>query len=184
MSANATASCYVDPRPAGSTRTRYGLAVAVSLTVLLSGAEVSAGAEDSPMATAPLPPPVQAAPPATGLQQPQDVGPSRESRRVLPASHQRAERGMQLAHLHKRTNDPRHVDHSTRAARSEKRLGQRAVGEDERDETHTVPRVAGTIIRPFPPPPFPFGYIPGGPPAYGYALVYPPPWPPGSALPR
>jgi hypothetical protein len=42
-------------------------------------------------------------------------------------------------------------------------------------EAHTVPRVASTMIPPFAPLPFPFGYFPGGPPTYGYAPVYPPP---------
>jgi len=173
--------CDADPKTAGSTKTRYPL-VAVFLTVLLSGAEISFGAEDGPMATAPLPPPVQAAPPATGLQQPQDATPSPASRHVLPQSHPRTGRGMQLAHLHKRNNDRHHVDHSTRAALSEKRFGQHVVGDAEREQVYTVPPVASTMMPPLALLPLPFGYIPAGPPAYGYALVYPPPWPLGSAL--
>lgn len=117
MSANAIVSCNADPKKTGSTKTRYRLAVVVSLTLLLSGAEVSAGAEDSTIATAPLPPPVQAAPPASGLQQPQDAAPSPASRHILPQSHPRSGRViMQLKHLHKRNSDRYHVDHSTRAA--------------------------------------------------------------------
>lgn len=184
MSANVSASCGAGFKVAGSTKKRHCLAVAVSLTMLLSAAAVSAGGEDGPMASAPLPPPLPVAPPATGLQQPRGVAPSRAPRRVLPQPHPRAERGTQVTHLHKRNHDPHHIDHSTRAAQDEKRLGQRAVGDVEREEAHTVPRVASTMIPPFAPLPFPFGYFPGGPPTYGYAPVYPPPLPPSPALPR
>lgn len=176
MSANVSDFCSAGPKTPGWSKKRHRLAVAVSLTVLLSGAEVSAGGEDGPMASAPLPPLLPAAPPSSTLQQPQDVAPSRAARRVLPQCNLRAERGMQVAHLHKR-NDPHRVDHSKRAAQGERRLGQRA-------EAYTVPQAASTMIAPLAPLPFPFGYMPGAPPAYGYALVYPPPWPPGPALPR
>jgi hypothetical protein len=183
MSANATVSRDADPKAVDSIKTRYRLAVAVSLIMLLSGAEISAASEDGSMATAPLPPPLPAAPPATGLQQPQGAARSPASPRVVSQSHLRANWGMQLAHPRKRNNNAHHV-HLTRAARSEKRLGQRAAGDVERAEALTVPRVAGPMIPPFAPLPLPFGYIPSGPPAYWYALVYPPPWPSASTLPR
>lgn len=176
MSVNATASGGAGSKAAGATQKRHRLAVAVSLTVLLSGAVISAGGDDGPAASAPLPPPLPTALPATGLPQPQGVTPTDAS--------PRAERAMQAAHGRKRNNDPHSVDRTTRAARDKKRLGQRAIGDVERGEPHNVPRVASTMMPPFAPLPFPFGYIPGAPPAYGYAPVYPAPWPPGPALPR
>jgi hypothetical protein len=184
MSANATASGGAGSTAAGETKKRHRLAVAVSLTVLLSGAVVSAGGEDGPAASAPLPPPLPAAPPATGLPQPQGATPSEASRRMLQQSNPRAERATQAAHARKRNNDQHRVDHATRAARGEKRHGQRAIGEVERGEPYDVPQVASTMMPPFAPPPFPFGYLPGAPPAYAYAPVYPAPWPPGPVLPR
>ena len=184
MSANATAAGCARSNAAGATKKCHRLAVAVSLTLLLSGAEVLAGNEDGPAASAPLPPPLPAAPLATGLQQPHGVTPSETSPHALPQSDPRTERAMQALHLHNRNNGPYRVDHSTRAARGEKRLGQRAVGGVGREEAYTVPRVASTRMPPFAPLPFPFGYMPGAPPPYGYTPVYPTPWPPGPALPR
>lgn len=184
MSANAAASCGAGSKAAGATKKRHRFAVVVSLTVLLSGAAVSAGSEDGPAASAPLPPPLPAAPPVTGLQRPQDATPSEASRRVPPQSHPRAERAMQASHPHKRNGDPHNVDHSTRNARGEKRVGQRAVGGVGREEAYTLLRVASTMMPPFAPLPFPFGYMPSTPLAYGYTPVYPPPWPLGPALPR
>ena len=174
MSANATASGGVGSKAAGATRKRHRLAVAVLLAVLLSGAVVSAGDEDGPAASAPLPPPLPAAPSATGLQQPQGVTPTEAS--------PRAQRAIRAAHGRKRNNEPHSVDRTTRAARDKKRLGQGAIGDVGRREPHHVPQVASTMMPPFSPSPFPFGYIPGVPPAYGYAPVYPAPWPPGPAF--
>ena len=84
MSANVSAFCSAGPKAPGWSKKRHRLAVAVSLTVLLSGAEVSAGGEDGPMASAPLPPLLPAASPSSALEQSQDVAPSRAARRVLP----------------------------------------------------------------------------------------------------
>jgi hypothetical protein len=159
------------------------LAFAVSLTLLLSGAAASAGGEDGPMASAPLPPPLPAAPPATGLQQPQEA-PSPTSQRVLPKSHALAESGIQAGNLHKPYSNTQRRDDSAHAARGQKRPSHRAASNGEHRETHTVPQVASAIALPPAPLPFPYGYFPGTPPAYGYAPGYPPPWPPGPMLPR
>jgi hypothetical protein len=183
MSANVPASSAACPKAAARARMPHRLAFAASLTVLLSGAAVSAGGEDGPMASAPLPPPLPAAPPATGSQQPQGE-PSPTSRRVLPQSGRPTGSGMQEVRPHKRNNDPHHIPHSARAARAQKRLGQREAGDVEHRQTYTDPRVASAMIPPPAPWPFPYRYIPAAPPAYGYAPVYPPPWPPGPVLPR
>ena len=143
----------------------HRLALAVGLTVLLAGAAGSAGGEEGAMATAPLPPPLPAAPPTTGLQQPQG-GRSSASRPVVPQSHPRAEGGTRVAHLHKPT-------------RGQKHHGQRAVGNVDRREADAVPPVASAVTPPPPPLPFPYGYFPGAPPPYGSALLYLPPGPPG-----
>jgi hypothetical protein len=186
MSANVPASSAACPKaavPAGMPRR---LAFAVSLTMLLSGllsgAAVSAGGENGPMASAPLPPPLTPAPPATGLQQPQGE-PSPALQRVLPTSRPPAESGMQAGNPHKRHNDAHHSNHSAHAGRGQKRPAQPAVGNVEHRETHTVPQVATAITPPPAPLPFPYGYFPGAPPAYGYAPVYPS-WPPGPVFPR
>jgi hypothetical protein len=184
MSANATAACCARSKAAGATKKCYRLAVAVSLTVLLSGAEVSAGNEDGPAASAPLPPPLPAAPPATGLQRPQGMTPTETPRLALPQSHPRADHAMQASHLHKRNNGSHRVGHSTRSAQGEKRSGRRSIGDVEREQSYTFPRVASTLMPPFAPLPFPYGYMPSAPPPYGYTPVYPTPWPPGPALPR
>jgi hypothetical protein len=181
MSAHATASSGAGLWAAALTRMSHRLAFAVSLTVLLAGADVSAGGEDGPMASAPLPPPLPATPPATGSPQP---APSSASRAALPRSRPRTESNTHAAHLHERSNRPHHVDHFARAARGQKQLGQRAVGDAERRETYTVPQVANATTPPLAPLPFPYGYFPGAPPAYGYRFVYPPPWPPGPVLPH
>jgi hypothetical protein len=184
MSANATAAWGAGFKAVRATKKRCRLVVAVSLIVQLSGTAVPAGSEEGPAASAPLPPPLPAAPPATGLQQPQGTMPSEASRRVLPQSHPHVERAVQASHLRKPNNDPDRVDHSTRAARGEKRLGRHLIGDVERAEAHSVPRVASTMTPPLAPLPFPFGYFPSAPPAYQYAPVYPPPWPPGPVVPR
>jgi hypothetical protein len=184
MSASATAPCGAGFKAAGANKKLRRLAVAVFLSVLLSGTAVPAGSEDGPAASAPLPPPLRAALPASGLQQPQGVTPSEASRRVLPQSHPHVERAIQAPHLRKPNNDPYRVDHSTRAARGEKRPGRHSIGDVERAEAHSVPRIASTMIPPPAPLPFPFGYFPSASPAYGYAPVYPPPWPPGPAVPH
>ena len=159
------------------------LAVVMSMTALLSGAAISAPGEEGPMATAPLPPPLPAAPPSTGLEKPQGE-PSVVSRRVLPQPRPPSATGMQPARLLKRKNDQHHDGFTPRAAHDQKRPGQHAVGNLERRETHTVPQVASAIIPPPPPSPFLYGYIPGAPPGYGYAPAYPPPWLPGPMLAR
>jgi len=183
MSANAAASSGASHRATASIRMRHRLAFAVALTVLLSGADVSGGGEDGPMASAPLPPPLPTAPPTTVSQQPRRE-PSSPSRHELPQSRPRAQSGMQVAHLPKRSADPHHLGHFAGAARGQKRLGQPAAGDVERRETSTVPQVASSMIPPPTPSPFPYGYIPGALPTYGYAPVYPPPWLPGPTLPR
>jgi hypothetical protein len=90
---------------------------------------------------------------------------------------------MQASHLHKRNNDPHRVNHSTRAARGEKWLGQRAVGGVGREKASRSASCKhhDAAIRAVA---FSFVYIPSAPPACGYAPVYPPPWPPGPGLPR
>jgi hypothetical protein len=183
MSANVSASSAARRKTAAPARMPRRLAFAVSLTVLLSGAAVSGGGEDGPMASAPLPPPLPASPPATGLQQPQG-GPSPTLPRVLPQSRQPTGNGMQSGHRHKRNNDLHHVNHSARTARGQKRLGQRQPGDVAHRETYTDPRVASDMIPPPAPLPFPYRYTPAAPPAYGYAPVYPPPWAPGPVFPR
>jgi hypothetical protein len=183
MSANVPASSAACPKPAPPARMPHRLAFAVSLTILLSGTAASAGGEDGPMASAPLPPPLPAAQPATQLQQPQEE-PSPTSRRVLPQARRPIGSSMQSAHRHKPNKDPHHIDHSARAARGQKRLGQREAGDAEYRETYTDPRVASALIPPPAPLPFSYRYIPGAPPAYGYAPVYPPSWPPGPVFPR
>jgi hypothetical protein len=184
MSANATAACVAGFRAVRATEKRCRLVVAVSLIVQLSGTAVPAGGEEGPAASAPLPPPLPAAPPATGLQQPQGATPSEASRRVLPQSHSHVERALEASHLRKPNNDPYRVDHSTRAVRGEKRLGRHLIGDVERSGAHSVPRVASTMTPPLAPLPFPFGYFPSAPSAYQYAPVFPPPWPPGPVVPR
>jgi hypothetical protein len=183
MSANVPASSAACPKAAAPARMPHRLAFAVSLTVLLCGAAVSAGGEDGPMASAPLPPPLPAAPPATGTPQPQEE-PSPTSRRVLPQSGRPTGSAMQSAHPRKHNNDPHHIDHAARAAREQKRLRQREAGDVEHRETYPVPQVAGVLTPPPAPLPFPYGYFPGDAPAYGYAPAYPPPWPPGPVFPR
>jgi hypothetical protein len=183
MSANVPASSAACPKAAAPARMPHRLAFAVCLTVLLCGTAISARGEDGPMASAPLPPPLPAAPPATGLQQPQG-GPSPASQRVLPKSRPPADSGTQAAHLHKRNHGSHHIDHSAHAARGQKRDSRGATGNIEHREAPPAPRVASAMIPPPAPLPFPYGYFPGAPPAYGYAPVYPPPWPPGPALPR
>jgi hypothetical protein len=180
MSVNASASSTACPKAAASARKHHRLAFAVSLTVLLYGAAVLAGGEDGPMASAPLPPPLPAAPPATGTPQPQEE-PSPTSRRVQPQSSRPAGSGMQQAHPHKRHNDPHHIDH---AARDQKRLRQRETGDVEHRETYPDPRVASAMIPPPAPLPFSYRYIPAAPPVYGYTPIYPPRWPPGPVMPR
>ncbi len=190
MSVNAPASSGAGLKAAALARMPRRLAFAVSLTVLLfgllsgllSGAAVSASGEDGPMASAPLPPPLPAAPPPTGSQQPQGE-PSSASRRVPPQSRSSAGNGMHAAYPHKRNRDPRH-DRSAHAARGQKRDSQWAIDNIEHRETYPVPRVASAMVPPPAPLPFAYRYIPGAPPAYGYAPLYPPPWPPGPALPR
>jgi len=135
------------------------------------------------MASAPLPPPLPAAPPATELQQ-RRGGPTAAPRPVLPQSRPRAEGATPVAHLHKLTNDPRQIHHFARAARSRKRFDEHAIGDAERRETFTLAPVANATVPPLAPLPFPYGYFPGSPPAYGYAQVYPPTWLPGPVLPR
>jgi hypothetical protein len=49
---------------------------------------------------------------------------------ALPQSDPPAERAMQASHLHKRNDDPHRVDHSTRAARGEKRRGRRCLARE------------------------------------------------------
>ena len=184
MSASAAAACGAGFKAGGATKRRCRFAVAVSLIVLLSGTAVPAGSEDGPAASAPLPPPLPAAPPATRLQQLQGATPSEASRRVLRQSNPHVDRAIQASHLRKPNNDPYRVDHSTRAVRGEKQLGRRLIGDVERAEAHSVPRVASTMTPPLAPLPFPFGYFPSAPPAYEYAPVYPPPWPPGPVVPH
>jgi hypothetical protein len=183
MSANVPASSAACPKAAVPARMLHRLAFAVSLTVLLSGAVVSAGGEDGPMASAPLPPPLPAASPASALKQPQGE-PSPTLQRVLPQSSRPTGSGMQSARPHKHNNDPHHIDHSARAARGQKRLGQREAGDVEHRETYTAPRVASALIPPPTPLPFSYRYNPAAPPSYGYAPIYPPPWPPGPVWPR
>ena len=172
------------PKGACSTKKLARLAFAAFLILLLSKAELSAGGDDGPMARAPLPPPLPAAPSEISWQPPQSGAQSPAPRRELPRSHLRAERGTPVAHLHKRSHDPHHLDRATLLARGEKRRRRRAAGDVEPGEAYPDPQVASTMIPPFAPPPSPFGYNPSAPPAYGYAPVYPPPWPPGPALPR
>ena len=169
-----------------STRTPRRLTFAISLTMLLAGAAgagVSAGGEDGPMASAPLPPPRGAAPPATELQQPQPA-PSSASRPALPRFHPRVESSTDVVPWHKRSSDPRHLNRVAHDAPDQKRFGQRAAGDSEHRKSYTVPQVAHATTTPPPPLPFPYGYFPGAAPAYGYALVYPPPWPPGPVWPH
>ena len=184
MSTNGPASSAACPKAAAPARMPGRLAFAVSLVVLLSGTAASAGGEDGPMASAPLPPPLPAAPPATELQQPQGE-PSPTSLRVPPQSRRPTGSGTQSAHRHKPNYDPHHIDHSGRAAaHSQKRLGPREAGDAEHRETYTAPRVAGVLTPPPAPLPFSYRYNPAAPPSYGYAPIYPPPWPPGPVWPR
>ena len=183
MSANVPAFSAARRKEAAPARMPHRWALAMSLTVLLSGAALSAGDEEGPMASAPLPPPLPAPPPATELQQPQG-GPSPTSRPVPQQSRRPTGNGMQSAHPHKRNHAPHHIDRSARAARGQKQLGQRQAGDGGGRETYTDPRVASAMIPPPAPLPFPYRYIPAAPPAYGYGPVYPPPWPPGPVFPR
>jgi len=183
MFLNTRASSGAGPKAAASIGRPRRLAFAVSLTVLLAGAEVPAGGDDGPMASAPLPPPLPAAPPAAGLPQPQRE-PSAASRPVLSQSRPRAETGGHIAQPHKRSGDTHAVDRFGRDPRGQKRLGQRAVGDGELWKRHAAPQVANSITPPPAPLPFPYGYFPGTAPAYGYALVYPPLLPPGPVLPH
>ena len=183
MSANFSASSAARPKTAAPAWMPHRLAFAVSLSVLLSGTAVSAGGEEGPMASAPLPPPLPASPPATGLQQPQRE-PSPTLSRVLPQSRRPTGNGTQSAHRHKRNNGPHHIDHSAHTAQGQKRLGQRQPGDFAHRETYTDPRVASDMIPPPAPSPFPYRYTPAAPPAYGYAPAYPPPWALGPVFPR
>src|SRR6516162_9601911 len=98
MFLNTRASSGAGPKAAASMRTPRRLAVAASLTVLLAGAEVSAGGDDGPMASVPLPPPLPAAPRATEAQPPQAAPSTRARPRVRP----RAETGTHVPQPHKR----------------------------------------------------------------------------------
>jgi hypothetical protein len=183
MSANVPASSGAGAKAAVSARTAYRLILAVSLTALLSGAAMPARSQDGPMASAPLPPPLPAAPPATVLQQPPGE-PSPATQRVLPRSLPPTASGVQAGNSHDHHNDVHHGNHIARAARGQKRPGERTIGKGEHRETHSVPQVASALTPPPAPVPFHYGYIPGAPPVYGYAPVYPPPWRPGPMLPR
>ncbi len=183
MSANVPASSGAGAKAAVSAKISYRWVLAASLTVLLSGAAVSARSEDGPMASAPLPPPLPSAPPATVLQHPQGE-PSRALQGALPKSSPPAETRMQVGNLPRHHDNAHRKDASARATRGQKRTGQRAVGNIEHRETRTVPQVASVLTPPPAPLPFPYGYFPGAAPAYGYAPAYPPPWPPGPMLLR
>ena len=183
MSAEVPAPFAACPEATAPARMTRRLAFAVAFTILLSGTAASVGGEDGPMASAPLPPPLPAAPPASALKQAQEE-PSPTSRRVPPQARRPMGSGMQSAHPHKHNNGPHHIDHSARAAHGQKRLGQREAGDAEHRETYPDPRVASVLTPPPAPVPFSYRYNPAAPPAYGYSPIYPPPWPPGPVWPR
>ena len=183
MLANAPASSGAGRKTTALIRTARRLAVALSLTALLVGAKVSADGEDGPMASAPLPPPLPAAPSGPGLRWP-EAGRSAASHPALPRPHLRTDSTTHAAQLHQRGNDRHAANRFARGARGQKRLSQRAVGDGEHRNRDTVPQIANAMTPPPAPLPFPYGYFPGTPPAYGYSPVYPPPWPPGPILPH
>lgn len=180
MFLNTRASSGAGPKAAALIGIPRRLAFAASLTVLLAGAEVSAGGDDGPMASAPLPPPLPSAPRATEVQPPQA---SAAARPALPRVPSRAESGTHVAQPPRRSSEPHAIDRFGRNARGQKRLAQRAVGDGEHPKGYIVPQAAHATAPPPPPLPFPYGYFPGAAPAYGYALVYPP-LPPGPVWPH
>ncbi len=147
------------------------LVFAVFLILSLIAAQVSAGDEGGPMARAPLPLPLPAAPKQIGSAQggTQSQTPQRE----LTRSHPSVEPSMSAVHLNKRTHRPRRLDPASLAARREEEHGRHSLGDVERAEAHLDRQVASTLVPPFPPPLPPFGYNPSIPPAYGYGVGLP-----------
>src|SRR5262249_5122740 len=149
------------PKAGGSAKIIRLAFVVMSVTSSLAVSSVSARSEDGPiangpMASAPLPPPLPPAPPATGgLRQPQPQPrappPPRLAQSGPPAR-------TQASTLHKRHNDVRHGDHSARAVHSQKQPGSRSVGSVDRRGTHTVPQIASATPPPPPQAPFPYAH--------------------------
>ena len=192
MSANVPASSGAGPKAAASARMPRRLAFAVSLTVLLfellsgllSGAAVSASGEDGPMASAPLPPPLPAAPPATGLQQPQGEPSSDLAARAaaVPSIHGKRYAGSEIRTSITTTRVIATILRMLLVAKN----GSVRVKAGDAEHRKRIPlRELQALLTPPPAPlPFSYRYNPAAPPSYGYAPIYPPPRPPGPVFPR